>query len=479
MTRDQRQPPSLELGEGAGPHPDADPRTAPMPRTRRDDYTAAALELLDRHGPATQTLGVTAAEVCAITGTHRSTLYRHFETVAELNDEIAVWLAAGLGDWRAEIGEHDPSDPLRAVLLRSIPDPTDEVSPWIRGVIASWSDDHPARRRTIEVERARQVVLVRWLGEHLSRHGLRPAGTTSLEAIALGVAALVEGHGMLRLVDAPAPTGWSERERLELIERIVQLVADLVEPGRRIDEPAGPLPRSAELEPQLLPVTIARFQRVGPQVLRHRPTPLRLVHLGRLARRLGVQERRLYAMWPHADDMNADIAAAAIGRERERLDALLGQVFETGDHDEFEGFHPLLASCARRAIVGSGVERRTTFALMGSHLTPEQRLRLASLLDGWTADLRTAFLASQALLRMYRRPGISPASLTRALRASFFGLQRLSLSHPAVDDLAMHDGRGEVSAVGWLPIAVARSMSTPHPPADGWGTRGLAPALTG
>ena len=203
-----------------------------LPTTRRAEYTSAALDLLDQHGPAQQTLGITVAAVCEAAGLHRSTVYRHFETVQDLNDAIASWLTTEVGSWRAALVDQDPTIALRTALARALPHPGEQPGAWMRGAVTSWDAEHPARRAFVAHERHHQERLAAWLGEHLQRTGLRPVAGVTVESLALGVAALVEGDGMLHWIDAAPATGWDERARRTLVERAVGFVHDLVEPGR-------------------------------------------------------------------------------------------------------------------------------------------------------------------------------------------------------------------------------------------------------
>lgn len=432
---------------------------------RRHEYIDAALALLDEHGPAAQHLGISAGAACRATGWHRSSLYRHFPSIGELNDLVAVWFGAGEGDWRTALQDQPPEEALRPALARAIPVPANDPGPWVRATVAGWDEEHPARRTIAAVERARQALLERWLAEHLRSHGRRAASGMTVRAIALGVAALVEGHGTLHHIDRPG--AWGERDRQALLDRIARLVEELTV-ARRAGEPEVAIEPievgGAASAPDLAPGMVDHLRRLGTDVsalLPHRAPPARLVHLGRLSRRLGVQKRRLYAMWPTAEDMNADLARAVLDRERAITDELLGRLFDHGAADDFDRFDELLAEVAATAVHGPTERRANPFALMTALHQVEHREHIADVLDAWTAELRTAFLAGHALLRLHRRPEVTADELNTTLREGVLGMQRLSLLMPEVLDVRVHNEWREVAFVGWLPVALARSAAAP------------------
>lgn len=421
----------------------------------RDAYLEAALQLIDEHGAAAQTLGLTVARICELTGLHRSTVYRKYPTVTGLNDQIATWLAVGASDWRIDLTARPPSEDLRAAIATALPDPSTDCGVWARGLVAAWDAHHPARQVLVEVEAARQARLGAWISCALAHRGHRLRPGVSAEVAALGVASLVEGRGLAFHLDPHQPDS-ADQGRALVIDRVTDLLEALSEPGEA-DLPADLLADHPEVEPPLDRFVVDHLD--VDALLDHRPPAGRLVHMGRLARRLGITERRLYARWPTAEDMNVAIVRAVMIQERDRLDDLLARVIDAGSAPGAGRFDQLVASCCQSAVALPSQRRCNYFAAMRPFWRPEQRAPFDDLLESWLASIRTAFLATHALLRVRRRPEIAARDFTSAIRDSFMGLQRLALVNPELLDLEMDNGRGAVPAAGWLPLCIGQTMT--------------------
>lgn len=430
-------------------------------QTRRpEDYLDEALTMLDETGPASQSLGLSVDQIAQSLGLHRATLYRRWKTSGDLNNDILEQLATS-ATWQAQLLSHDPSAPLADTLDAIFRGPRLDLGTYARAIVTGWSADHPGRHRLAEIEARWLDAAEEWWMHHLRAHG-RQLETFRLADLVLAVTALIDGNGLLFLALAgELGVSWSAPDRRRMIDqvlRVVDVVADgaSVEPQRPVGDvtvapprPDPPLDRLLDVLREGVPADLV-------------PEPRRLVDPLRLAKRISVTERRLYKLWPTTAAMNGDLAVAVLERSRDELAAVLAEMIELGSADASGDFQQILFQCteavATQNLRASGA---TYLSLLGAQSESDVRARTAEPVRRLLDELRTVFLAGQALSRLRRRPDATPDDFAAALRETVVGLQRLTVSHPKLaEDRAMLQGQ-EVPVTGLIPLLVSSAFIVP------------------
>jgi AcrR family transcriptional regulator len=420
-----------------------------------DRVLDAALGLLQVHGPASQRLGLSVAEASRISGLHRSSLYRRFSTAAELNDAVTVWLAAGPDDWRGHLCAQPVDAPLDVVLPPVLRNPLQDLGPTVRGLVVGWDETHPVRRPVVVAERARLAELAGWLDRHLEAHGRQVRGAIGPLGLAQTVSAMVEGQS-LQWVHASRHerTQWEGVLRPALVRRVARVVEHASEP-RTIDgaDPAVPEVRDALVEVD--PVVDRFLAAEAHHAYQWRPEPRRLVDLGRLARQVGVSERRVYDLWPTAESMNAAVCIEVLRRrllvQSDLASTKVDRYLNDPDLAQLlEGFSDLIRNAFEH--------RANYFAVLPALWDPRLRLALEPLLVQWMSESRRAFLATQAALGVSRRTGVDATELTATLRTTSLGFLRLVGLHPELGGRPAELTDPAAPDVGRLLGQVASSM---------------------
>lgn len=427
------------------------------PTGRRSAYLDEAIALLEEHGPAHQTLGLSASIACTATGISRTQLYRRFASLRDLDDAVLGWLGAGPGDWRARLCACDPAAPLQASLGAALRSPVRDLGPTVRALVVSWDHDHPGRQRIVEAERSRLHELGRWLDAHLAAHDRRPRRGVDAADIALALTALLEGHAVLWVHGrATGPHRCEHEDGPRLIERAQRMVDQMASPG------ATALPSS---DAAVWPAAAGRDLDVGrfldaraDRLHGWRPAPRRLVHVGRLARRLGLSERRVYALWPTVREMNDELGAHILRTELQAHDRFARSALDRrAQHpDEPPG---LWAAQVFGDLAHCSLDRRANyFALVPVLWQPRALPQIPGLLERWSSEVRRSMLAHQALMGVSRRRGVGPDELASTLRETVLGFQRLMSLHPELCERTSVIQDEKLSTVGVLLTHVGSSL---------------------
>ena len=191
------------------------------------------------------------------------------------------------------------------------------------------------------------------------------------------------------------------------------------------------------------------------------PDPNRLVDVGRLARRLGVSERRIYAAWPGTAGMNRDLLTAVFERERGRVESLAETAIAIGSDGEYTTFELLLSTALNALVRSTARPGHVNYFAGTAALADLEVARLVSArIEGWRSSVRIMFLAVMAMSGANRRPGITATIYSDTMMESIMGLQRLVALHPGLADQGVAL-RGEVHPIcGLALLEIGSSLTT-------------------
>ena len=410
-------------------------------RRSSEEYLAAAMALLDETGPAGANLGFTVAAAADMTGMARSAVYRRWDTIEQLNDDLAYFKACHRQGWQRRILEQLPQRPFLESLRASIGDFSDRDGIGVRGVVVAWPVDHPARARVATWEEAWLTAFERWLDQHARSTARRWTDGTSPRLAAIALAALIEGRCLEQIFRLGFEhVEWARAEQGFLIERadalLESLFADGPAPSPGAEEVDLWLPDASPIPPDdSIPASADRLglSFANKSYVHWLPEPGRLVDLGQLSRRIGVTERRLYGVWPTAGEMNTELAARLLDRTFTRYADVASLAIEVGDDDECTTFEELLISMfAAMTVPAQAQGEASMFALSMTLTHPLVRAETIATFEAWRPALRSIFLAMLALTGAYRRPGVTADAYHDTVIAALVGSQRLVELHPTL-----------------------------------------------
>lgn len=420
----------------------------------------------------------------------RSTIYRHWETVEQLSDDAASYVVCNLEGWQRRLLAQRPGGGLGDAVVASIGEPTDDPGTALRALVTGWRSRSATDARSLVAtwEAAWLEHLGGWLDDHALATGVAFRDGSSGRLAALALAAVVEGHLVVRTFRSGLGIpDWCDDDRSVLVARVDALFDDLT-------APTAPRPRTApdEVDP-LDPLPRVQFSEAKQALIERLTGPAgtapiqellipeasRLIDMARLSRRLGVTERRLYAVWPTTADLNQELIGRLLDRERVALEELSSQAIAIGVSDEFATFEQLLVSLLQ-AAVRSGVRpnRTSYFATARAFSDGEVRATANQQVDSWESALRTGFLAILAMAGWFRRPGISADDYAKTMLSALVGLHRLAALNPGLLDEAVSRRGVDLPLCGLALYQVGRSLSTAERPTGRPRGAPAAPPLT-
>lgn len=414
----------------------------------RDQYVAAASAALALHGPYHDGNRLPATAVARIAGVSRSTLYQRWDSMTVLGQALLEYRAVERPGWRDRLLGQPPDQPLAASIEAALDaDPTsnDVVA---RAIVATLPSGHPVRVRTAAAERADVDRLGPWLVDHLATIGRRPAAPVRWDHprtpitgadLAVVLDALVEGH---QLQVGPL-SGWDPHlaARSSVGDEAQRLVTHLSMPGTGPDPVAEP-----DAQPHVPPVDhrfeardVALFEALiadgpphVPDLTGDRP-PVRLVDLARLARQLGVTERRLYGLWPSASDLNLDLVRHQFRVDRTEIDRRVLSVMSATLAFDGDCFAAIFMA-AIEGILGIGLESISPGLFACAFATSDVAVAATAAREmaEWHVSVRTMLLATMQSIGFHLAPGVSADSCTHAVFSGFIGSTRAALLDPTL-----------------------------------------------
>jgi lambda repressor-like predicted transcriptional regulator len=439
------------------------------------DHVAAAIELLDRDdGPTT--LGLTMRGAAAASSASRSTLYRRWPTAAALNADAVRWAGTHADSWPArllrELEHHDLAPALRRALHHAEVD----LGVFVRTAVSAWPSSSPERAAVVAWEGRWLAHLEVALDRAIARRGERWRAPTTARIATLGLAAAIEGT---LLIDLGACGPVSEERRDAILRRreataaaCARFVLQMVEPGARSDPPIASTQPLAPLDPlvpaELAPGASQLLERIAAAIVAE-PTggpasivPGRVVEAGRLARHLGISERRLFQHWPTAADLNGDLLEFVLERERRRGERLAARTLELGMRSDDRRIGTLLVACLAEATSDPATRAHFRFAV--AMVDPAVRHRVRGLIGAWWASQRATFLAMITVTGWYLPSDAGVGPPTDLVFHGVAGAQRLVCSHPALAyEVTDHPG-GPRSSIGLACVRLAGAALTTAPP---------------
>jgi AcrR family transcriptional regulator len=441
---------------------------------RGSEYLDAALELLDEFGTAEPTLGLTTRAAALAAGTTRSTMYRHWHSVGELNDDAARFAICHEPGWELLVAAEPFDRPLADVLGAALGGERVLLTSATRAAVAGWPLASIARQEIAEWEAATVTTLAAWLEGNAERAGRTFREGTSPRLAALTIGAHIEGvllmgiyqHGV---ASADWPAGWID-DASRSAERILEHLTEPAPAGSDGARAAAPVP-AMPAPPALTEAQRSILARMrdtlqeAPIGLPSSIAPGRVVDMARLARRCEVSERQLYRIWPTPELLNADICLAYAARYRRQAESYAEEVFSIGFSDQFATFDQLLVS-ALDAWVRSPARAAPATPFMPALplLDPAVRLPVMSAIPDWSTLTRTTFVAILAMARWYRRPEVSADQFAEAMMDGVIGAQRLAALNPELLAETTAFRGTEQSVLGLVLYHLGRSMATTEPP---------------
>lgn len=405
------------------------------------DHVAAAVELLDRDLDGPTTLGLTMRGASAASGASRSTLYRRWPTAAALNAEAARWAGTHADSWPTRLLAALEDDDLPDALGRALLHVDVDLGHLVRTTVSAWPPANAERAMLVEHERTWLAHLAASLDRAIARRGERWRAGASARLAALGLAAAIEGA---LLLDPGACGRASEEQRAAVLRRRSRLAAAGARYVHQLVEPGPPdrdrRPSDAALPP-LLPSELGRgtpelLERIGSAVLAEpfggpaSIVPSRVVDAGRLARHLGISDRRLFQQWPTTADLNGALAEHVLRREHQRGEDLAARTLELGMQRGHRKMAGLLTDALREATTDP--RARAHFRFSVATADPAVRGRVAEIVVPWRTAQRASFLAMLTVAGWYRPSDAGVELAPEVLFQGIAGAQRLVCSHPAL-----------------------------------------------
>jgi len=389
----------------------------------------AAYQQLAKFGPVTDGRTISLSGVARALGMSRSNLYRRWSTSADLAADIAVHRATPADGWHAQVCADDGAT-LEDALRRALASPASAEGVLTRASIAM-SPSSTAHAPLAAWERAHLANLV----ERLKREwGAAVDGPWTDAAIA--TAALIEGMHLMwaQVAEEPGqlmPAGLAE----ETTQTVLRIIEFLLHEAEGVDSPVGaddPEANPDSTTDRALPARVAEALTDGTLDLTDEGGR-RLIDMGILARSRGVSERSLYARWPTAADLNADLYRESVQRVRDAYGRILIEVFQSNASGEFPNVMPFVARMNAwfmdpERFPEGGVHLGLTDVLSSSDVLDRVREPVATGLQ--FADVQTAAVLQAMGYRL--RPDVRMSTYTQFIMGMGMGNHRLAALHPQV-----------------------------------------------
>lgn len=375
-----------------------------------------------------------AAELAGVT---RTTVYRHWETAADFTDDLVRYFVMVRPGWPQRLLGTDPDLAIEDALRQALR-PTDPA-PVVRAIVSAWPTDRPVRQELARWERSMLAHLAAWIDERVRRRGRTYPEGTNATSTAVALTAMMDGqYVLLSWFGGPGLVGWTEMiDRTDYRPRNRRLILDTFPAADPpVDRPPLPTPdplptvELSEAKRRILEAVAEAATR--PELANpDGPSPGRVADPARLARTLGVTERRIYAVWPTAAELNQDVVDAIVTRARADATAYSARALQVCLSQAFDGYDPLVIS-ALGAFIDSALERApfTYFSVVLA--LADEAVRQSSLapISEWIQAQSTGFLAMMAATGWRLADDLTLEDFTLILFGLIMGLQRLGALHP-------------------------------------------------
>lgn len=453
-------------------------------------YVTVALQLLDEYGVSEPGFGITMKSAAIASGAARSTIYRHWEVVAELNDDMARFVVGDVEGWQRRVLADDPAHDLGAAIAASMSTAGIEPGAGRRMLLVGWPADRPGRVFARQWEAAWLDAYATHLANHLGSTGHRvvpvlgpgadpealdhagDAQAAARRVVAVGIAAMVEGAHIFALYKhGPDPVNWDAGFGPAIGRAVTRFVDLLVEP-----DPSATSAGWEPVVPDPLPdsgLGGAKADHLG-RILEHirlhpfgsegSPAPPRLVDMARLARRAELSERWLYELWPTVASCNADLLVAVLDRDQditaEQAFAMLSAGFSaSGPPDYARMWAEGLQSCIE-ALLAPG--RITVLGAAQGLMDPDVRERMTGFNKAPGQVGRGVLLSLLGMIGEQLQPEVCADEFNDTMFSTVLGLLRLALLHPELlTERAWFEGR-DLPLCGLICLLVKNSMSAPE-----------------
>jgi AcrR family transcriptional regulator len=435
------------------------------------DPLDVAADLLRQHGAADRILAVTVRTAADLAGVSRATIYRQWETAEALGTDLVVHLASEAEGWWSAVVACDPAEPVEASVERALAGAENDLGLLARTTVAAWPVGTPGRTEVVAAEHALLARFARWLDRVVAAAGRRWAPWASAELAALAATVLVDGaviDGALR-----HPLGWvaaAPPRHRPTAASVGRLIDDLTVPGAEHGERPDPGPdgddagsRSDHSEPRT-----AILRAIAASAAGRAPWEAglasggRLVDGRRLARAVGVSERRLNRVWPTASAFDADLLEHLLARQRRQRERAGADVLARGIRLESTALEDLTIARLQQAAVDPWGCGGSPYDPIGAALAdPVVRARLVAARDAWRHADRISTMALVSVVGWRLRDEVLPLTFTDTMFDSLLAATRWAALHP---DLAArtaeYQGR-EVPVFGLAGWLVARAHAAP------------------
>ncbi|HWJ63542.1 MAG TPA: hypothetical protein VNS19_16335 [Acidimicrobiales bacterium] len=410
----------------------------------REDHVAAATAALVRYGPLNEGQRLPAAMVSRMTGLSRSTLYQRWGSMAELSHALLDYAACEREGWRERLIATPPEQPIGPSVDAAVAGECADMAIQSRTNAAGLPVGHPQRERAAAAERDGFARLGQWLAAHLAAHGRSPAAPgaegappTPLDPADLAIvfSSLVEGD-LLRIglgnrwqePAAPDPgTGLRAGRLLEQLSR--------PDPTAAVERPGPPPPPTFEARDVEVFEALIDGLRGTPAGSAGGPPVVRMVDLARLARQLGVSERRLYALWPTPTDLNLDLARHQYATGRAEVDRRMLEVVSTAIRQEGGIYIDLFISVMQETAEITKEDAAT--GIMACTFATRDPLvaELASTaMEDWRQAVKMMLVVILQSIGYHLAPGVEPDPYTDAVFSGVIGSVRSALLHTGLLD---------------------------------------------
>ena len=403
----------------------------------------------------------------------RTTIYRHWESIIDLNHDLAIFTVADTPSWQVELLRQPVGRPWAESIARAVEQTGPEQALLVRSFVAGWPASSAARAFVAKWETAWLVDFEHWLDAHCAATGRVPLDGTNSRSLAVTLAAMVEGQLIVgQYGRGPSVDDWDASVPSEIAmvtTRILDRMSEVKASGRTVpakDWAPEPLPHSGltTAKASILLRTVEAV-RAHPFGYPCSPVPSRLVDMGRLARKLDVTERRLFDVWPTTASLNVDLLERFFERYRAAAEDVAGEVLDIGLSDRYRSFEQLNTSALHEVVyVGLRPGRASFWGCGPAVMDPEVRSIATTNVEHWLGSLRTTFLAVLSMIGWYRRVDVSADEFTLRVLEGVIGLQRMaSLNHDLLNETAPYR-RYSLSLCGLAAYQISRSLSTDEPP---------------
>jgi len=274
---------------------------------------------------------------------------------------------------------------------------------------------------------------------------------------------------------------WDDDQRRRLGGNTERLIAEMTEPvdaarpddwRARRAEPLPPLwraafsPARAAILEQAVTKSFERVREDGEPVL----VASRLVDMARLARQVGVTERRLYSLWPAAGGFNADFLRAALARFRGDFEtAGAAAVTDALARQEPESAHILIAAFQSGMDAAVARSPSSLFGLAFAMVDEEMQEAVQELVADWKLAQRLLFMAMLSVTGWYIRPEVTADDFTDRVFDFVAGQLHFAVMNPGMAQEESTFRGQQVGLAGLHFYYLVRSMAQqdhPVPPSS-------------